>query len=718
MVMIMKFKRIILVSIILLAILTIGTVSAEENATSQALGDDSAVDAPLGSVDEVSSDEIQAIEDVEILSDSGQSKQDLNMNISFTFGDEIAKFQANKDYYVFVDPIPENASGDNLANLYIDGNLYKSGYSVKAYQGLTFKATDLDYGLHNVTFSYLGNELYNPVNLTKSFEIVEAKIFIDNIDLTHYDREEGHDYTIRLAPDSTGTITFVIDGKEIKSFYFKDPSYEGDETLFRLSVPRLSIGTHNVTISYSGDKKYRSVVKNKVINVSYSIESNINYALDTHYENRYAYGTNDLIIFYLPYDVEKDAVILIDGKSCDFKRDANEFRVNISQVSIGSHNISITYPGDGKYFSSSLRNAFITEAKVLSNDWNVIEYYYLKLPKDATGNLTMYLSDKEFTNLSEANLFANVHLVDGYASISVRELPLLEHYININYTGDDYSVSGLYNKILIKPIVTYPEEMNYGDKKYVYINSSSVNNGTIRIKWDYEGYEDRFMETQLVNGCAKFSLEKIELSHAKNNVFYVYYGDYPSSVGMFSIVFNPIWKISASSSVISYYGDTITYKVKVINEFGKPCYTSVSFYLKGKYYHQNTDKNGIATFKISKLNTGKFTITPVSDYGNLKTKTVITVKKQSLTLKTVKVKKSAKKLVLTATLKKGKTPIKGKTVTFKFNGKTYNAKTNSKGIAKYTLKKSVLKKLKVGKTVKYQATYLKTVVKKSAKVKK
>ena len=89
-----------------------------------------------------------------------------------------------------------------------------------------------------------------------------------------------------------------------------------------------------------------------------------------------------------------------------------------------------------------------------------------------------------------------------------------------------------------------------------------------------------------------------------------------------------------------------------------------------------------------------------------------------LTLATVTIKKSASKLTLTAKLTKGKTLIKGKKITFTFNGKTYSAKTNSKGIAKITISKTVLKKLKVGKTIKYQAKYGSLTVKKSAKVKK
>ena len=70
-----------------------------------------------------------------------------------------------------------------------------------------------------------------------------------------------------------------------------------------------------------------------------------------------------------------------------------------------------------------------------------------------------------------------------------------------------------------------------------------------------------------------------------------------------------------------------------------------------------------------------------------------------------------------ATLKVNGKTIKNKKITFKFNGKKYTAKTNKNGISKVTIKKTALKKLKVGKKVKYQATYDKTTVKKSVGVK-
>lgn len=127
-----------------------------------------------------------------------------------------------------------------------------------------------------------------------------------------------------------------------------------------------------------------------------------------------------------------------------------------------------------------------------------------------------------------------------------------------------------------------------------------------------------------------------------------------------------------------------------------------------------SDKHGAkavkCTFEANKATNGR------DIYGGTTSNSVFNYLK--LTLKTVKVKKSAKKLVLTAKLTKGKSLIKGKTITFKFNGKTYKAKTNSKGIAKITVNKNILKKLKVGKKIYYQAKYNKLTVKKSTKVKK
>jgi hypothetical protein len=143
--------------------------------------------------------------------------------------------------------------------------------------------------------------------------------------------------------------------------------------------------------------------------------------------------------------------------------------------------------------------------------------------------------------------------------------------------------------------------------------------------------------------------------------------------------------------------------------------------------------NGKGTINVAGLAAGPYTATAIFAATDIfayseKTTSFTVAKKPvtpakkadkiKLTLKKVKVKKSAKKLVLRATLKINGKAVKGKKIIFKFKGKKYKAKTNKKGVAKVTIKKKVLKKLKVGKKVKYQVSYSGKTVKKTAKVKK
>lgn len=110
----------------------------------------------------------------------------------------------------------------------------------------------------------------------------------------------------------------------------------------------------------------------------------------------------------------------------------------------------------------------------------------------------------------------------------------------------------------------------------------------------------------------------------------------------------------------------------------------------------------------------KYTIT--ATYRGYAIKNTIKIK-QVLSGKNVKVKKSARNLVLKAKLKQGKKAIKNKIITFKFKGKTYKAKTNKNGIAKVTLKNKVIKKLNSGKKYSFTITYLKDTIKRNIKVK-
>ena len=119
---------------------------------------------------------------------------------------------------------------------------------------------------------------------------------------------------------------------------------------------------------------------------------------------------------------------------------------------------------------------------------------------------------------------------------------------------------------------------------------------------------------------------------------------------------------------------------------------SVSISFNGKIYTANTNSNGIASFNLPINTAGKYAVTlsfsgDSTYHGCVQTST-INIAKQATKLTVAKktFKKSATKKV-TAVLKDntGKV-LKGKKVTIKVNGKTYTAKTNSKGVATFKVK--------------------------------
>ena len=153
------------------------------------------------------------------------------------------------------------------------------------------------------------------------------------------------------------------------------------------------------------------------------------------------------------------------------------------------------------------------------------------------------------------------------------------------------------------------------------------------------------------------------------------------------LIVNPI---SGGKNYSVYYGNTVKYKVRILDTKGKAVGAGkvVNFKVNGKTIKSKTDKSGYATASV-KLGVGKYTI--AATYGGVSTSNNI-VFKATLSAKNI-VHKKAKTIKFSTKLvdKKGKV-LKGKKITFKISGKKYSAKTNKKGVAT-----AAIKNLKVGK---------------------
>ena len=144
----------------------------------------------------------------------------------------------------------------------------------------------------------------------------------------------------------------------------------------------------------------------------------------------------------------------------------------------------------------------------------------------------------------------------------------------------------------------------------------------------------------------------------------------------------------------------------------------------GKTYKRTTDGNGAFKFQLNIKKAGSYSISAYylgddiykGSYATAK----ITVTKQTpkITAKAATYKVKAKKKLIKVTFKSAKNhPVKGKLIKFTVKGKTYSAKTNSKGIASVNIKLAKKGTYKVAAKFAGDSTYNKVTKKITLKIK-
>ena len=330
----------------------------------------------------------------------------------------------------------------------------------------------------------------------------------------------------------------------------------------------------------------------------------------------------------------------------------------------------------------------------------------IKVPENATGNVTVTIDGKNYTGT----------IKNGTATITGPVLPSGDTPVNVTYTSDNgnYQSKTVPATIHVKAVDTDVKDMKRGwNSPYDYQTTLSDENGkgiagrNITITVNGKQYN----VTTDSNGVAKLTESKLDVGQYNVTVTNPVTGQ--NKTAKITIVA----RLLENKDLVKDYEDSNQYTVLAIGDDGNAAGAGevVVIATNGVKYKIKTDAKGYATLPIH-LIPKKYDIT--ATYKGYTVKNKMTVK-QVMKVTSVKVKKTAKKLVLKATLKysNGKA-IKGKVIKFKFKGKTYKAKTNSKGVAKVTVKKNVIKKLKKGKKYTFTATYIKDIVKGKVTVRK
>uniref|UniRef100_UPI00388D6DAF Ig-like domain repeat protein n=1 Tax=Methanobrevibacter sp. TaxID=66852 RepID=UPI00388D6DAF len=300
--------------------------------------------------------------------------------------------------------LPEDATGNVTVS--IDGKNQtvpvKGGKAVVDISGL-------EPGQHTVDVKYSGDDNYGPASNSTVFEVPKIDDYPVTIDLN------GDDLVVNVPEDATGDVIVTIDGKEQVV-----PVKDGKAVV---DISGLEPGNHTVEVTYTGDDKYAKASNATIV----EIPKIPDYPFDVNAED-IKVGDRTNITINLPEDINGPVLVDIDGIGYYVNVTDGVAHVDLPiNLKPGSYDVVVTFPGNDKYESKTVKDTFIVYEKEtpisieVGDDEIVIE-----LPEDATGDVKVSIDGKEQT----------VPVKDGKAVVDISGLEPGNHTVVVNYPGD------------------------------------------------------------------------------------------------------------------------------------------------------------------------------------------------------------------------------------------------------------------------------------------
>ena len=555
---------------------------------------------------------------------------------------------------------------------------------------------------YEVEVSFDAGENFKPANDHDNIIVSPAKAEI--LSVQSQNNIYGENTIIKVKTNVDGVLTFKF-GTAIKTF----DVVANKLTSFDLGVYDVDI--HSVEISLNAGNNYTKPVNYTSVTISPK-PTNVNVNVKDS-----IYGKN-VIVNVSASETGKITIRLGDiVKTVDVE--ANKITsIDLGIINASSYNINITFDGGKNYEISYNEDSFVVSpARSEIIDIQTQEYVYgeniiVKAKTNVDGILTVTVDEES----KSVNMIAN-----QLESIDMGIMNVKGYEVKLSFNAGSNYISAQNNtSLVVKPkntSISLAVKTYYPDENVIInVTASETGKATVKINGinktiDVVTNTVTSINFGVLNGdsytvTANFTAGNNYINSTDSKNFKVFAKINEKDISI------PQLPSSASGSVT----------VKLPSDASG----TITLSINGKDYKFDV-VNGVANVKMPELVNGAYTYSITysgdSKYSSFTKTSKVTVNKPApatkttLTLKKVKVKRSAKKLTIQATLKINGKGVKNKVIKFKFNKKTYKARTNSKGVAKITVKKSVLKKLKKGKKVTYTASYGKITKKVTVKVK-
>ncbi|WP_292882876.1 C1 family peptidase [Methanobrevibacter sp. UBA188] len=428
----------------------------------------------------------------------------------------------------------------------------------------------------------------------------------------------------------------------------------------------LTAGEHELSIQFNGNDNYFDSALTSRVKIKSRVVLSLEYDV---------YQNSAVLKVYLSKAVNDTVVVKVN--------DITQFGeiIYLNNLSNGIYNVNVSLENaNDDYAFENVIDSFAIDVKkteIIASELTLLyqknNQYDVTL-KDIDGNAVA-------NQWIEVEIAGNVYKIltdsNGQSSITFN-LSCGDYAVAISYSGNkNYFGSTANSTIRIKTTIIENDSLTktYNSKYAIkLLNTSDATFILNGVLYDVKTDENGFAYINILEKAGEYKLTIINNWNGEN----------------ITKTINVVPRLSGNSDISKYYLGSKNYQVRVLNDDGdiaSDVYVKIT--VGGKTYNVKTNKNGIATLKLTQK-PNKYTIT--ASYNGFKVSNKVVIKTTIITKNLSKKKSKTAKFTVKLLNSNGKI-LKSKIATIKFKGKTYKVKTNSKGIAKLTINKNI----KVGK---------------------
>ncbi len=462
---------------------------------------------------------------------------------------------------------------------------------------VTYNISTLKVGNYEAIVKYV-NEYFSSAEKSSGFRVdkITPAVDLDISDVVY--GTEGM-IIANLPDDATGTILFIIDGAE----YSKDVS-EGKS---QINLTNMDKGTHNVTVSYSGDSNFNNVTINSSFNVKDKC-SDLRLLI-----NDSAYGEEINVVAILDENATGNVIFNVSNiiKTVEIKNGIAN--CTFTGLNAGDYVLNAKYLGDSIYISSKNSTSF----KVLKSNSTVEVYVnevflneniriYARVSPNATGTVSFSMIDYYSPR--------NKAISNSIASWYISPLSTGNYTVVARYNGDNNYYASETTYILQitqrKSILTVDiPDVGINDRVVVNIKLFASDNepitGQVNLTIDTTNYR-----INVNNGKATLVLGRLAPKNYNYSASYAGSDEYSkdSVSGTFKVVNDTLKLTLTANNMTVFYGTEKNLVVSVAYE--KQAISGITLVVKinGATLTRVTDDKGKIQIPLKNLNVGEYPI--------------------------------------------------------------------------------------------------------------